>query len=52
MRRGLLEFKNVVYASFLKQHASAKDLNRAIQRAVAFVELMPKKDQHLPIQSI
>ncbi|HKO31510.1 MAG TPA: response regulator [Nitrospiraceae bacterium] len=34
------------YACFRKQHTSFDDLDRAIQRAVAFVGLMPKEDRH------
>ena len=41
--------ENGVYACFLKQHMSAEMLDKAIQRAVACVGLLPKEDRHRPI---
>ena len=37
------------YACFLKDHTSIDDLDRDIQRAIAFVGLMPKEERHRPI---
>jgi hypothetical protein len=37
------------YECFVKQHTSGRDLDRAIQRAVAFVGQMPKEDRYRPI---
>ena len=49
--RGLWELakQNGAYACFLKQHTSGDVLDKAIQRAVAFVGRMPKEDRHRPI---
>ncbi|HKO31912.1 MAG TPA: response regulator [Nitrospiraceae bacterium] len=46
--RGLGELvtKNGAYAWLPKRFTSGEDLHRAIQRAVAFVGLMPKEDRH------
>ena len=33
------------YASLFKPHTSGEDLDRAIQRAIAFVGLLPKEDR-------
>jgi CheY-like chemotaxis protein len=41
--------QNGVHACYLKQHTLIADLDRAIQRAVALVGLIPKEDRHLPI---
>jgi CheY-like chemotaxis protein len=38
--------QNGAYACFVKQHTSGEDLDRAIQRAMAFVGQMPKEDQY------
>ncbi|HEY6260370.1 MAG TPA: response regulator [Nitrospiraceae bacterium] len=35
--------RNGAYGCFLKQHTSCEDLDKAIQRAIAFVGLMPKE---------
>jgi DNA-binding NarL/FixJ family response regulator len=45
--RGVSELakQNGAYAYFVKQHTSGEDLDRAIQRAIAFVGQMPKEDQ-------
>jgi CheY-like chemotaxis protein len=37
------------YAYLIKQHTSGEDLHKEIQRAVAFVELLPKEDRHRPL---
>jgi len=49
--RGLWELakKNGAYACYLKKHTSADDLERAIQRAIAFVGLLPKEDRYRPV---
>ena len=46
MRRGLhqIAMQNGAYACFVKQFTSGEDLDRAIQRAMAFVGWMPKED--------
>jgi DNA-binding NarL/FixJ family response regulator len=41
--------QNGAYACFVKQHTSGEDLDRAIQRAIAFVGQMPKEDRYRPI---
>jgi two-component system chemotaxis response regulator CheY len=41
--------QNGAYECFVKQHTSGLDLDRAIQRAVAFVGQMPKEDRYQPI---
>ena len=38
--------KNGAYACFLKQHTTGEDLDNAIQRAVAFVGLIPKENRY------
>jgi DNA-binding NarL/FixJ family response regulator len=38
--------QNGAYECFVKQHTSGEDLDRAIQRAIAFVGQMPKEDRH------
>ena len=50
-QRGVWELakQNGAYACLAKQFTSGEDLDRAIQRAVAFVEQMPKEDRYLPI---
>jgi hypothetical protein len=47
LQRGLQELarQNGAYACFVKQFMSGEDLDRAIQRAIAFVGRMPKEDQ-------
>ena len=42
--------QNGAYACFVKQHTSGQDLDKAIQRAVAFVGQMPKEERYRPIQ--
>jgi CheY-like chemotaxis protein len=51
LQRGLQEIarQNGAYACFVKQFMSGEDLDRAIQRAVAFVGQMPKEDRYRPI---
>jgi DNA-binding NarL/FixJ family response regulator len=39
-------------AYLLKQFTSAHDLDNAIQRAVAFVDWIPKEDQERPTASL
>ena len=41
--------KNGAYACYLKKHTSSDDLERAIQRAIAFVGLLPKEDRYRPV---
>ena len=41
--------QNGAYACFVKQHTSGQDLDKAIQRAVAFVGQMPKEDRYQSI---
>jgi DNA-binding NarL/FixJ family response regulator len=41
--------QNGAYACFVKKHTSGEDLDKAIQRAVAFVEQMPREDRFQPI---
>jgi CheY-like chemotaxis protein len=47
-QRGVWELakQNGAYACFVKQHTTGEDLDRAIQRAVAFVGQTPKEDRH------
>jgi CheY-like chemotaxis protein len=47
LQRGLGEIarQNGAYACFVKQFMSGEDLDRAIQRAMAFVGQMPKEDR-------
>jgi|SRR6185436_16384520 len=49
--RGLRELamKNGAYVCFNKSHTTGEDLDRAIQRAIAFVGHMPKEDRYRPI---
>ena len=49
-QRGLhqIAIQNGAYACFVKQFTSGEDLDRAIQRAMAFVGWMPKEDLHGP----
>ncbi len=49
-QRGLhqIAIQNGAYACFVKQCTSGEDLDRAIQRAMAFVGWMPKEDLHGP----
>jgi len=51
LQRGLGEIarQNGAYACFVKQFMSGEDLDRAIQRAIAFVGHMPKEDRHRSI---
>jgi DNA-binding NarL/FixJ family response regulator len=46
-QRGVWELAklNGAYACFVKEHTTGEDLDRAIQRAVAFVGQMPKEAQ-------
>jgi len=46
--RGLWELakNNGAYVCFAKQHTSGEDLDRAIQRAMAFVGQMPEEDRY------
>ena len=48
LQRGLGEIarQNGAYACFVKQFMSGEDLDRAIQRAMAFVGQMPKEDRY------
>jgi DNA-binding NarL/FixJ family response regulator len=47
-QRGLhrIAIQNGAYACFVKQFTSGEDLDRAIQRAMAFVGWTPKEDRH------
>lgn len=47
LQRGLGELarQNGAYACFIKQFTTGEDLDRAIQRAIAFVGQMPKEDR-------
>ena len=47
LQRGLRELarQNGAYAYFVKQFMLEEDLDRAIQRAIAFVGRLPKEDQ-------
>lgn len=49
--RGVWELakQNGAYACLAKQFTSGDDLDRAIQRAIAFVGQMPKEDRHGPV---
>ena len=49
-QRGVWELakQNGACACFVKRHTTGEDLDRAIQRAVAFVGQMPKEDRHRP----
>ena len=49
-QRGLrqIAMQNGAYACFVKPFTSGENLNRAIQRAVAFVGRLPKEDRHRP----
>ena len=49
--RGVSELakQNGAYAYFVKQYTSGEDLDRAIQRAIAYVGQMPKEDRNRPI---
>jgi len=51
LQRGLGELarQNGAYACFVKRFMSGEDLDRAIQRAVAYVGWMPKEDRYRPI---
>jgi DNA-binding response OmpR family regulator len=51
LQRGLQQIarQNGAYACFVKQFMSGDDLDRAIRRAVAFMEQMPKEDRYRPI---
>ncbi len=46
-QRGVWELakQNGAYACFVKRHTTGEDLDRAIQRAIAFVGQMPKEDR-------
>jgi DNA-binding response OmpR family regulator len=46
--RGLyaLAMENGAYVCFHKPHTSSDDLDRAINRAIGFVGLIPKEDRH------
>ena len=41
--------QNGAYAYFVKRHTSGEDLDKAIQRAVAFVGRLPKEDRYRAI---
>jgi hypothetical protein len=41
--------ENGAYECFVKQHTAGEDLDKAIQRAVAFVGQIPKEDRYRPI---
>ena len=49
--RGVWELakQNGAYACLAKKFTSGEDLDRAIQRAVAFVGQMPKEDRYRPV---
>ena len=49
--RGVWELakQNGAYACLAKKFTSGEDLDRAIQRAVAFVGQMPKEDRYRPL---
>jgi len=49
--RGVWELarQNGAYTCLAKNFTSGEDLDRAIQRAVAFVEQMPKEDRYRPL---
>jgi len=51
LQRGLGELarQNGAYACFVKQYMSGEDLDRAIQRAMAFVGNMPKEERDRPL---
>ena len=51
LQRGLREIalQNGAYACVVKQFMSGDDLDRAIQRAIAFVGRMPKEDRYGPL---
>ena len=51
LQRGLQEIarQNGAYACFAKQFMSGEDLDRAIQRAIAFVGRVPKEDRYRPV---
>jgi len=40
---------NGAYACLAKQFTSGDDLHKVIQRAVAFVGMLPKEDRYRPI---
>ena len=50
LQRGLGELarENGAYTCFIKQFMSGKDLDKAIQRAMAYVGWMPKEDRYRP----
>lgn len=50
-QRGVWELArlNGPYACFVKQHTTGNDLDKVIQRAVAFVGQMPKEERFQPI---
>ena len=50
LQRGLGELtrQNGAYACFVKRFMSGEDLDRAIQRAMALVGQLPKKDRYRP----
>ena len=52
-QRGVSELakQNGAYACFVKQHTTGEDLDRTIQRAMAFVGSMPKR-RSIPISLI
>ena len=49
-QRGLhqIAMQNGAYACFIKAFTSGEDLDRAIQRAMAYVGRLPKEDLHGP----
>jgi DNA-binding NarL/FixJ family response regulator len=50
LQRGVrdIALQNGAYSCFVKQFMSSDDLDRAIQRAIAFVGQMPKEDRYRP----
>ena len=50
LQRGLGELarQNGAYACFVKHFMSGEDLDRAIQRAMTFVDQIPKEDRYRP----
>ena len=50
-QRGVWELarQNGAYACFVKQHTTGNDLDKVIQRAMAFVGQIPKEDRCLPV---
>ena len=53
-QRGVWELakQNGTYTCLAKQFATGYDLDKAIQRAVAFVAQMPKEDRYRPTEHL